>query len=232
VEDAQASLFYLSQETRRLIFNTDSLKYKGLLQSAHFTCQQRLVHEWISWQYAMDRPTLELKTSWSTNEKVIIKTLTILALIQKIWTACCLTAFQSSYDAWFADFQTIVDLGNEVLQEGVDIFQCDAGIIMPLNLTAYKCRHPIIRRQALKLLGSISWREGSHTSDMAYRWCHRIMELEEQDLVCYPGQTNFDETLPTEAARVHMTSGVNEHRADYGVRFLMMPTPWNPQLVD
>jgi len=229
---AREHLYSLSQQSMSLIYNTDSLKYTDQLESAHFATQKRLEYSWLSWENAMDILISENTHSWTQRDIRAAKSLLMLAISEKIWVACCLTPFQTAFDAWFTDFQKIVTLGEEVVALGLPIFQCDPGIIMPLNTTAYKCRHPIIRRRALKLFLSGFWREGSFSNEMAYRWCHRIVEFEEASLLLQPLSSSLADSLPPESARIHMTSGDREKGTGTRIRFLVMPVPWTPQLID
>ncbi|KAI9727226.1 MAG: hypothetical protein M1834_008486 [Cirrosporium novae-zelandiae] len=62
------------------------------------------------------------------------------------------------------------------------IFSLDIGIVLPLFFTAIKCRDPLLRRKAIKLLGALHRREGVWDSEGATKVAEKIMEIEEGDL--------------------------------------------------
>ena len=68
------------------------------------------------------------------------------------------------YDALDDNFQCIIDhavpTNNAVSLE--------SGLVYPLDLTASKCRHPMIRRKALALLEQLHLQEGPWLSDASY----------------------------------------------------------------
>jgi hypothetical protein len=58
-------------------------------------------------------------------------------------------------------------------------FTLEPGIIAPLMLVATRCRHPLIRREALELLVAWPRKEGVWDSHSAARRCQGWMEIEE-----------------------------------------------------
>lgn len=71
-------------------------------------------------------------------------------------------------------------------------FALDMGIVGPLSAVAYKCRHPIIRREAIDLLASSPRQEGVWNSILSAYVCKRIVEIEEYGL----GQVTCCEDVP------------------------------------
>ncbi|KAL0944016.1 C6 zinc finger domain protein [Colletotrichum truncatum] len=72
-------------------------------------------------------------------------------------------------------------------------FSADLGIVPPLFVVATKCRHPIIRRQAIQLLSSSARREGMWDSELTARigqWVVNIEEEEDKASSPKPSQTN------------------------------------------
>lgn len=61
-------------------------------------------------------------------------------------------------------------------------FCLDENIVSPLNIVGYRCRHPIIRREAISLLSSSARQEGVWNSIVCAKVCQRVMETEEQGL--------------------------------------------------
>ncbi|KAF6808364.1 C6 zinc finger domain protein [Colletotrichum sojae] len=60
-------------------------------------------------------------------------------------------------------------------------FSADLGIVPPLFVVATKCRHPVIRRQAIQLLSSSARREGMWDSELTARIGHWVADIEEEE---------------------------------------------------
>ncbi|KAH6682524.1 hypothetical protein B0J14DRAFT_127115 [Halenospora varia] len=93
------------------------------------------------------------------------------------------------YDRFLPEFQEIVSLARSflnhpeienVLPEGG--FSASPGVIYPLRLVADKCRDGTIRRQAISLLRSRPWREGSWWSLSLAQIGNWLMRVEEDGL--------------------------------------------------
>jgi hypothetical protein len=70
-------------------------------------------------------------------------------------------------------------------------FSADLGIVPPLFVVATKCRHPLIRRQAIQLLKSSARREGMWDSELTARIGHWIAEIEEEEDKTPPPDPRF-----------------------------------------
>ncbi|KAF5505298.1 Aspercryptin biosynthesis cluster-specific transcription regulator atnN [Colletotrichum siamense] len=60
-------------------------------------------------------------------------------------------------------------------------FSADLGIVPPLFVVATKCRHSIIRRQAIQLLSSSARREGMWDSELTARIGQWVVNIEEEE---------------------------------------------------
>ncbi|TQN68335.1 Aspercryptin biosynthesis cluster-specific transcription regulator atnN [Colletotrichum shisoi] len=60
-------------------------------------------------------------------------------------------------------------------------FSADLGIVPPLFVVATKCRHPVIRRQAIQLLKSSARREGMWDSELTARIGQWVASIEEEE---------------------------------------------------
>ncbi|TEA10663.1 Aspercryptin biosynthesis cluster-specific transcription regulator atnN [Colletotrichum sidae] len=60
-------------------------------------------------------------------------------------------------------------------------FSADLGIVPPLFVVATKCRHPVVRRQAIQLLSSSSRREGMWDSELTARIGQWVANIEEEE---------------------------------------------------
>ncbi|OHE96417.1 hypothetical protein CORC01_08340 [Colletotrichum orchidophilum] len=65
-------------------------------------------------------------------------------------------------------------------------FSADLGIVPPLFVVATKCRHPVIRRQAIQLLRSSARREGMWDSELTARIGQWVATIEEEELLSSP----------------------------------------------
>lgn len=99
---------------------------------------------------------------------------------------------EMAWDKHYSTFSEIITLVNYILKignyedddrlPGTPNFTLDFGIVGPLGAVGYKCRHPVLRREAIRLLGSAPKREGGWNSTLSSHVCTRIMQIEEEDL--------------------------------------------------
>ena len=87
------------------------------------------------------------------------------------------------YDNNIDDFVEMVALGKSLLQDSDWIFTFDLQSVLPLDIVAKKCRDPLLRREAIRLLVSRPRREGIWDSLLAAKICTWIVQIEEEGLV-------------------------------------------------
>ncbi|KAK2019417.1 hypothetical protein LZ32DRAFT_573031 [Colletotrichum eremochloae] len=86
-------------------------------------------------------------------------------------------------------------------------FSADLGIVPPLFVVATKCRHPVIRRQAIQLLRSSARREGMWDSELTARIGQWVATIEEEE----------DGSAPSPEPRASSTNGNGRHGSvDFG----------------
>lgn len=118
-----------------------------------------------------------------------------------IWIRVCTSVEESATDTYHADFEELVHYAEQTTQiKGGRVatpqpMSFDIHILGPLFYTALKCRHPKLRRRALKMLRMAPRREGLWNAHHAYMTAKRVIELEEQ---CLNSQG-----LPEETSRLH-----------------------------
>lgn len=110
--------------------------------------------------------------------RIAVMKLTVLATQQEI-----------TWDVFVPQCSTLVEsfarlLDEPTLAEQMDVqpFVYDLGIIAPLFWIAFKCRHPVIRRQAISLLSRAPRQEGSWDSSSAAAVTHAVVTYEEAGL--------------------------------------------------
>ena len=91
------------------------------------------------------------------------------------------------YDNFMHEFRQIVSLCKQVLDHpqteklfAAGSFSFDIGIIHPLLAVSYACRDRQLRREAIALLGSKSWREAQWGSNPSVHVSNFLMEVEEE----------------------------------------------------
>ncbi|KAL6231884.1 hypothetical protein BDW75DRAFT_247587 [Aspergillus navahoensis] len=94
---------------------------------------------------------------------------------------------EAAYDAFFARFQRAVELAKILLAaastlEPLPIFTVNIGIIAPLFFCGFKCRHWLVRKEALLLLRRWRRQEGIWSSNATARVLTRVIEIESEGL--------------------------------------------------
>ncbi|KAE9372439.1 hypothetical protein N431DRAFT_545095 [Stipitochalara longipes BDJ] len=165
-----------------------------------------------NWSTAFDHLLSTLKVpEQSPNSIILMKMyhtlLTILVSVRVYGIEC-------RHDMQLHHYQSLVALGTTLLANeetynvsvGDDsIFSFEPGVIFALFFTAIKCRHPVVRRQAVGLLARSRHREGTWESIGAAKVATFVIEVEEE------GLTDIDKVgagpeVIQESNRVHLVN--------------------------
>ncbi|KAK0102282.1 hypothetical protein ONS95_005904 [Cadophora gregata] len=98
----------------------------------------------------------------------------------------CQTTKEVLCDNFNELFQRVVQLSKQYLDlqstksRATPVFALDSGIIPALYLTAYKCRCPRIRREAISLMIKAPCQEGMWDGKMIAKFMTKVVELEER----------------------------------------------------
>ncbi|PVH89123.1 hypothetical protein DL98DRAFT_647709 [Cadophora sp. DSE1049] len=98
----------------------------------------------------------------------------------------CQTTKEVLCDSFNQLFYKVIQLAKRYLDlqsaksSAVPIFALDSGIIPALYLTAYKCRCPRIRREAISLMVQAPCQEGMWDGKMIAKFMTKVVELEER----------------------------------------------------
>ncbi|OIW31917.1 hypothetical protein CONLIGDRAFT_667736 [Coniochaeta ligniaria NRRL 30616] len=98
------------------------------------------------------------------------------------------TGPQTDWDTCLPHFERIVALAGVILgrnrtsHAAPAFVSLEPGVIIPLYLTATRCRHPVLRRRALELLRGANSQEGRWHSVGAAAVAERMMQIEEEGL--------------------------------------------------
>lgn len=135
------------------------------------------------------------------------KTLRIHQLICLIWVRRSLTFEESAQDISMPEFETAINLAESIqsvagtraqrCELNSSTFLFDMEIVSPIYFVSVKCRHPQLRRRAIKVLAGTWRREGLWDSNMAAAIAMRCMEIEEKNLTVFDGSQ-----LPAENDRM------------------------------
>jgi hypothetical protein len=165
--------------------------------------QGRLISLLSQWIAVIDRGlTTAQQPELLRHPDSLIVVLKLQCLSALIYLSTKLSPYELSYDTYIPFFEQIVDAADRILHPAqvesssspTSRFRLSSPCSQPLYLTAVKCRHPQLRRRALKLLSQTD-RQGPWDADIHTATARRVIELEESE-VTLNGH-------PTEAARLH-----------------------------
>ena len=131
--------------------------------------------------------------------------------VLKVWIATCTSPFQTAFDAHFASFEDILFRAETLIQmslhdtEWQSPFAGEMGVVPPLFFVAIKCRHPLLRRRALALLGDLPYWEGIWKVLPTIQILRKFIEVEEEAVPRTARSSTHDHAclLPQEANRIH-----------------------------
>lgn len=159
VDDARCGLYLIIDEAlqftakgRALAFNPNSAP--ETVQALYFE-QQKLLSQVVRWNAAFT-----VLTSMSAQSAVVETSLNILRIYHQasqIWISTALQPYECAYDAHLPAFASIISLASTIIGSvpnsvKTEAFCFETELIAPIYWTATKCRHPLLRRAALKLL--------------------------------------------------------------------------------
>ena len=154
--------------------------------------QARLEHYTAMWEQNLRRRLNEhysrrgRSSTEDAKHRRVINTMklyhsTLKALIATTWVGP-----ETRWDACLPYFERITSAAEAISQSTNFPFSfflsLEPGIIMPLFLTAIRCRQPLTRRRALTLLRNLNWQEGMWNSDGAAVVAEQIIAVEEDGL--------------------------------------------------
>ncbi|KAF5676154.1 transcriptional regulatory moc3 [Fusarium heterosporum] len=160
VEEARYALYMILDEA--LQFSTSAQKVKFNMKNAdpaeilYFQQeQQRQLTQLNRWHAAFT-----VVTSMSPQSPAMESSLNILRIYHQtafIWLSSSLDTGETVFDSYTANFATIISLASIIIgsvpaNAKLEPFSFETEIIPPIYWTAVRCRHPLLRRAALKLL--------------------------------------------------------------------------------
>jgi len=237
LKEARDSLVHLMNLSLRFVRSMRLTKYEPRLITADdWEEKETLDRAGISWQSAFD----DFLATHDINEhhEKACKVLRIHRIVLQIWLSTCTFAEECTTDAYMAKFAQAVKLGEEIRSDAgtweqrrpySSTFLFDMEIVSPTYFVAIKCRHPQLRRRAVRTLRQTIRREGLWDSNMAAAIAERIMTVEEGNLRALDGSQ-----LPAEEDRVHNTNvdspiGTGVSPAEHSITMYIKPSgPYGP----
>lgn len=139
---------------------------------------------------------------------VTSRTLIMYYDIAKVFASICLGP-EKEADAHMTTFARIINLAEEIIQQNANqktslpSYSFELGISLPLYLTGWKCRNPIMRRKALCLMSRCPKQEALISADIHARALQKIIEIEERNLCAVATRSQDDsDRLPSENCRI------------------------------
>ena len=236
MREARDSIVHLANLGVRFIRYMKYRKYNRLVLPDDLARQEALLRQFENWGITLDK--MLLADTVTDKDLDGAKTLRIHQVVATMWVRKSTEPEECANDETMVEAETAVSLAEAIhsiagtreqrAAMGSSTFLFDMEIVSPLYYVVTKCRHPVIRRRAIKVLEGTQRREGLWDSNMAAAIGKRIMEIEESKL------TNLDGSeLPAEEDRVHNTqidSEVGTNRKKHDVTFYTMPKgidgPW------
>lgn len=165
------------------------------LEKDHLHCQkqkERRAHYKSlldQWQVGFDDFLSQSSTSMDSRDFSGATLLKIHHVTAALILEASSTILQCNFDRLLPQFQQIVSLAKSLIKAteatGVSprtpLLWVDIGIIAPLFLVATRCRDPLLRREAVRLI-SVPRREGSWDAQAAATMAERVIAIEEEGL--------------------------------------------------
>lgn len=136
-----------------------------------------------------------------------------------VWVGVLLSMFETANDEYFESFATMIYHAEQLLTvfRGVDIaFSFETRFIPMVSIMAHKCRHPVLRRQAVNLLRRGPQRENLWTAEHELRAAQATIAFEESGDVNVPFQQIAPICVPPEKRRVFKRFDVPPDRILFG----------------
>lgn len=200
------NLMYSSYEVIRVtvLLNNDDHELKKLKPQ-----QQMVLKALNQWKKAFsDRWSHEMNSHirWLSSNLLMYWNLCY------IWLSSCTNPLQTAFDDYEECFAAIITHAEEVLRYTAEsthrrpTFAFEIRVVLPLYFAAIKCRHPTLRRKALRLMRQAPEQESLWPLGVIGCVIEKVISLEEDsEPTCFSEMSLPSEgfPLPPEARRIH-----------------------------
>ncbi|KAF4945082.1 hypothetical protein FSARC_14526 [Fusarium sarcochroum] len=182
--------------------------------------QKRLLSQLNRWYAAFT-----VLTSMSPQSPTMENSLNVLRIYYNsttIWVSTALESGDLKFDSYLENFAAIISLASSIIgsipvNAKMEPFSFETEVVPPVYWTAIRCRHPLLRRAALKLLTRDQMRNRRenlwHARETAVI-AARIIEIEESEL-----ETPLDLDLAMRSMTSPSPSSMSELSAESGAAF-------------
>jgi hypothetical protein len=216
VSAARDSIIHVMNIIMRFKSSAGKRRYRKLITNHDYARQVELYQALEDWSTKLS--TMTAKASMSQEDLLAAKMLRMHQLIayMQLWRATEIE--ESASDKLLPQFEAALDLGESLAavklqlqhsKQVSSIFLLDMELVSPVYFVAVKCRHPQVRRRAIRLLRALHRREGYFDSDLAAAVAERLMSIEEANLHAWDGSE-----WPQEKDRVRRTEMKEVFEAD------------------
>ena len=161
MKEARDRLYYIIDNSLRFISKAKQALFDTRTEAwemhVYKTEQDHLLAQLAKWNSAFTR----LKTAQvteSTASKAMKELIYVFFHTSKIWLGCALMSRETAYDDYETDFAAIINHAASMLATSGSLseehraFTFETEMLAPVYWVTSKCRHPMIRRAALRLL--------------------------------------------------------------------------------
>ncbi|KAI9151479.1 Transcription regulator lscL [Paramyrothecium foliicola] len=192
IDEARSLLYYLMDETLRITVQGKPALYDPNLTAETWealkTTQQRLSAQLSRWNISFTMLVATMPASQSQAVADMQHLLHILYESTMVWIGTALQTTELAYDAYVPSFAAIISHATALIHTSMSLsnpklFTFETELIAPLYWTVVKCRHPLLRRTALRLLQKDEMRhrrENIWSTETTIAVALRVIELEEQ----------------------------------------------------
>lgn len=163
--------------------------YENMSYEEYRVAEDGIRRQLSLWEQMMKEHLQECRALGKDEDRPGLLTVKLYHVFLRLLLSVCVTGSQTAWDMCLPHFERIVALAGTILSRNrashatLAFVSLEPGIIIPLYLTATRCRHPVLRRRALQLLRQANGQEGRWHSVGAAAVAERIMQVEEEGLI-------------------------------------------------
>lgn len=162
--------------------------------------QQQVLSDMCQWHAAFTvlSTCVPLDKNWTTTGKLLM----MYYHAATVWVSTALQANEVAYDSHTTAFASIISLADSIMnsrdpKSDPSVFNFETELIAPVYWTVTKCRHPLLRRAALKLLMRDDMKERKEN----LWWGREVIAIASRVIEVEEGEAGFPAALYTDQGR-------------------------------
>ncbi|EAW12072.1 uncharacterized protein ACLA_008320 [Aspergillus clavatus NRRL 1] len=229
IAEARHALDLLINRTMSFIqtLGTDTSTQGALWQQQQQQQQHSLQEEMKLWLDSFESLMRRYGQSQKQNDPRAPVLLRMHHRVVRLRLDVCLSQNELVYDEHDEDFEATIAYAEQLIHLSgtldrdslLYVFSLETGLISPLYYTATKCRKPLIRRQAIRLLYRSPQKEGLWSMRQYARIAQVVVQAEEEHM----GDLPVDQRIPVDNHRAYSAS--IENRTCQSCRLILMRKP-------